>query len=369
MFSIVIKETKEFLREKTSLFFYIMFPIILIFLLGNLLGSIDKADQTIGEIKVQYLLETDDQFQVNAVQGFMDSVSKSNSLLTFEKAENLETAKKLAGDDKITAVVVFSGNPMTIKIYEGKDKIKNRAVSAVLNGFIQTDKSIMTVMESNPQALAGLDNKPTDFVQQKDLGMKRTMMDYYAVTMIAMICFMSTLLGAIAFMNERKNKTINRLIAVPQKRILIFLQKILGMFPPALLQILIIMLVSVFIFKANYAVSFQANILLFSMFVLVTLSCISVGAIIGMIVKRNPMLFVFPVVFTMMFFGGTNSKEIYIKGFSDALPIYQVQQAAFDLTVFGKYDRLSYVILGCLAVMAIALVTGAIIFSRKGEER
>ena len=49
MFSIIIKETKEFLRDKTSLFFYIMFPVILIFLLGSLLSATDKAEEAIGD--------------------------------------------------------------------------------------------------------------------------------------------------------------------------------------------------------------------------------------------------------------------------------------------------------------------------------
>jgi hypothetical protein len=71
----------------------------------------------------------------------------------------------------------------------------------------------------------------------------------------------------------------------------------------------------------------------------------------------------------MMFFGGTYSKEIYVKGISDAMPVYQVQEAAFDLAVFGNYGRSLSVIAVSLVTMIIALILGAWIFSRKEEER
>lgn len=369
MFSIVIKETKEFLRDKTNLFFFIMFPILLIFLLGNLLASMDKAEDAIGDIKIQYLLETKDQYQTMAIQGFIEAVGGDNSLLSFQKAEDLEEAKRLAGKDEITAAVLFTGDPLEIRIYEGTNQVKNRAVNAIFNSFVQTNKAILAVAAENPSILSGLGTGQEEFLEQKDLGVDRNMVDYYAVAMLAMICFMSMVAGAGAFVGERREKTINRLIIAPRNRVMIFFQKILGMVPQVVLQIIIIMAVSVLVYKAHYAATAKANLYLFFMFFIVTLCMVSVGATIGIVIKANPMAVLMPVLWIMMFFGGTYSKEMNIKGFTDLMPIYQIQKAAFDLSIFGRYGKANYVIVICILITIAALAFGAFLFSKKEGER
>ena len=57
------------------------------------------------------------------------------------------------------------------------------------------------------------------------------MIDYYAIVMIAMISFMSIILGCYCFPRRNQSKTLNRLIISPQSRVYLFLQKILGMVP------------------------------------------------------------------------------------------------------------------------------------------
>lgn len=368
MFNIVIKETKEFLRDRMNMFFFMIFPVLLVFLLGNLLSSMDKAEETIGEVKLQYQINTDNPYLISSINSFIDSAGEEGSLI-FEETKDLDESKSLASKDKIAAVVVFSGDPLEITIYEGSNHIRNRAISAIFQSYIQTHQTISSVLRTNPAAVNEISFEQGSHIEQKDLGVNRRMIDYYAVSMIAMIAFMSMMGGAGAFVGERQNKTINRLILAPQNRVYIFLQKILGMVPQVILQISVMMLICVFVFKANYCVTLQDNIYLFFMFAVVTLSMISVGAVIGIVIKANPVVVLMPILWIMMFFGGTYSKEVNISGFTDVMPVYQIQQAAFDLAIFGRYDKVNQVILGCLIVMIIALALGAFLFSRKEEER
>jgi ABC-2 type transport system permease protein len=368
MFNIVIKETKEFLREKTNLFFFLMFPVALVFLLGNLLGSMDNAEETVGQIKIQYLIETENPYQVMAIQSFVEAASDGNNL-DFEEAQDIASSKQLAGKDEITAAVVFEGDPMKIQVYEGSNHIQNRAVGAMLSSFIQTNKAIFAVSQLKPEVLSELNQTQEEYIEPKDLGVNRTMLDYYAVSMVSMIGFMSALVGAVAFVGERQNKTLNRLIIAPQNRVLLFLQKIIGMVPQVVIQILVIMSVSVVVFHAHYAATLQVNLYLFFMFFIVTLCMISIGAVVGMVIKANPMVVLMPIIWIMLFLGGSYSKEINIQGLTDAMPNYKLQQAAFDLAIFGRFEKANTVILVCLIVMAISLAVGAFIFSRKEEER
>ncbi|HWT76857.1 MAG TPA: ABC transporter permease [Mobilitalea sp.] len=369
MFSVIVKDTREFLRDRVNLFFYILFPVMLIFLLGNLLANMDKAEDAIGTIRIQYQRDTTDPYQQQAVMNFIGKVKEENGMLQFEETSDIKAARQLAGEDEITAAVLFTGDPMEIQIYEGTNQLKNKAVSAIFSSFIQSDKAYEAVFESNPQALSGLVLTQGEYVEQKDLGIHRTMMDYYAVTMLAMVCFMIILVGTGAFMGERQSKTINRLIIAPQNRVFLFLQKILGMLPQVAIQIVVIMFICVVIFKAHYAANTSDNLWLFLMFLCVTLCMVALGSAIGIVLKANPMAVIMPVLWIMMFFGGTYSREMHVKGLTEAMPIYQIQQAAYDLVIFGHHEKANYVIVISLLIMLAALITGAFLFSRKQEER
>lgn len=368
MFNIIVKEVKGFLREKTNLFFFLLFPVLLVFLLGNLLSSTDKAEDAIGGIKLKYQADITNSFQAAAIEQFIKAAGE-NPNVTFEQTDDLQSAKDEAGKDEITAVIEFFGNPLKINIYEGTNRIKNRTVNAIISGFSANGRAIAavikTILAADPAAMSQEDS---DYIKQKDLGVNRTMLDYYAVTMLAMICLFGVLQGTMVFIGERDNKTINRLYMAPQNRISIFFQKIIGILPGGILQLLIIMLFSVFIFHAHYAVSFQDNLYLFFMFFMVMLACVSVGAVVGLVIKANPMAVIFPPLWFMMFFGGTYSKEMKTD-IMDKMPVYHVQKAAFDLEMFGRYRAANIVILTSLTITVVMLAAGVLIFGRKEEER
>ncbi len=364
MFNIIFKETKEFVREKIYLFFFILFPVVLVFLLGSLLNSTDVAEEAIGTLKVQYQIDTEDPYTVAAIQSFAASVSDGSNII-FEETDQSETAKKLAGEGKITALVIFTGSPLEILVYEGANRIQNRTVEAILNGFAQSSAIISTVLQQAPQNLTGISTTQETYTKQKDLGVSRSMIDYYAVAMIVMIAFFSIMVGAGTFVAEKQTKTMNRLIIAPKSKASMFVQKVMGMLPQCLLQVTIIMSASVFIFHAHYGASLQVNLYLFLLFIVITFCMISIGSVVGLLINGSPIAVVMPVVWLMMFFGGTYSKELYIEGVSNHMPNYIFQQAAFELAIFGRYDSANKVMLSCLAVTAFALAVGAFIFHRK----
>jgi len=50
-----------------------------------------------------------------------------------------------------------------------------------MNGFVQTTKSVTTATKISPVSLSGGISVDGNFVSAKDLGVNRTMLDYYAV--------------------------------------------------------------------------------------------------------------------------------------------------------------------------------------------
>ena len=171
-----------------------------------------------------------------------------------------------------------------------------------------------------------------------------------------------------SFGDERKNKTILRLIASPLKRTNIFMQKVFGMMLSAGIEIGVIMIVGTAFFNVHYANNFSDNLLLFLFFFIsmMTLSC--VGVSLGLLIKGNPLLIFGPILWLMMFFSGTFSKELYIEGVTPYIPIYQLQQAAFQLILFSKKEKVLFIILIELIIGITFTIFGVIKFNKMQYE-
>lgn len=369
MLEIILKEVREFLRDKTNLFFFMVFPVIMVYLLGNLLSNYDNAEEAIGTLTVHYMIEVSDPADVMAVESFVQNLTDQENII-FEKTGSLDLSMEMAGRDEIDAVVLFTGSPMEIHIYEGMNRIRNRSVNAMMNGFSQINKAVKVLAKNNPMALADAANtgdSGSGFIEQKDLGIKRTMVDYYSITMLTMLSFTSLMIGSICFIGERQDRTIRRLKIAPVSQVKLFLAKILGLMPQAIMQTTLMMVLNTVLFKARYASNLIDNLYLFFMFFLITFAVISIGAVYGLFVNINPMATIFPVIWIMMFLSGTYSKEIFIDGVTQLMPIYQVQEAAFDLALFGNYEKANTVVLVCAVTSIVMLVVGAAEFRRREE--
>lgn len=366
MFQILIKEFKEFFRDKTSVIFLILFPCLMVFLLGNLLQHLDNADSVIGDIHIAYTVEATDPVAVAAIDSFLDGLAEVENI-TLKAEEDLETAKQNAAEDAITAAVCFT-QPLGIEVYEGSDSVKNSAVEAVFRSFSQTYSAVYTLASSQAQPADKSAADSNSLVVPKDLGVNRSMLDYYAVSMCAMVVFMGGISGAMAFLEEQKNHTLARLVITPKSRVSIYMQKILGTIPQAFLQVVAVMVSSTLLFGARYAATWQGNLLLFALFFSCSLAVIALCGILGLFVKANPMIYLMPPMWIIMFLSGTFSKEIFIEGVTTRMPVYLLQNAAFDLTVFGRTGRAAQFTLACIGIFVAAILAGALIFRRKGEK-
>lgn len=367
MIQIMLKEVRDYFRDKSCVFFFIIFPVILVLILGNALSAMDKAEDAIGELKIHYSIETTSFADIMSINEFINGV-EDNKNIFFEETEDADASIKMAGDGCIAAVVIFRNEPLEIHIYEGTDKIKNRTVNAMINGFSQINKAINVIVKSNPQVPQESISDGTDYIVQKDLGVNRTMLDYYAITMLAMLSFISIMLGSACIMGERQGKTIYRLKIASISQVKLFFAKIFGLLPQTIIQISILMILSTTLFGAHYAANVLDNLYLFLMFTMVTFTMISIGVVYGIFIDINPMAVIMPVIWVMMFLSGTYSRELFIGGISKYMPIYQVQEAAFDLAVFGRYQRANKVMLVCLSISVIMLIIGAVGFDKKEEK-
>lgn len=361
MLSLIIKQIREYFRSPVNVFMGLLFPVLLVFFLGTMLQNLDIADYDIGEISVQYSVSETDEQSGKAFAEFLDNID----MIKAEKNNDIQNALKLTDSGDTDAYIELKNGE--IVLHKGRNDIVNRALSSVLNSYIAVSDTYYKIASTDPSLLMNIDaDTEKSFVEQEGLGVTRSMMDYYAVSMAVMMIFMShMMMGCTAFKDEEKIFTMSRLYLSPLGRTKLFFGKLIGILPSAVISNAVIMLLSAFVFGARYCDNFIGNLLLFLLFSCCSMAATAVGMLIGIIIKIPAEGVIIPLAWSLLFFSGSFSKEIFLEGFSDKLPPYIVQQAAFRLTLYGESDSALAVIAVCLAVTVLVSLIGAVIFRHK----
>lgn len=363
MLKVAIKEMKAYFRSPVAVFMTVFFPCLLIYVLGTMLQSLDISDHSIGEINVRYNLSATDTYNAEAFKAFISGIN----MVKAEETTDKESALSLTDKGEINAYIELNGSD--IKIFTGDNDTINRALKSMLgsyNTMADTYKNIAMVNPSTLQEVINKDISEISYVEKNGLGVTRSMIDYYAVSVIVMMIFMSGITGQSEVFKEEKNgNTYSRLLLSTTPKLSIFFGKVLGSIPTSVITVGATMIFAVVLFDAKYCSDILGNILLVIMLLSVSLAATALGTVAGLILKIPAASVLMPVCWSMLFFSGTFSKEIFIEGFSTSLPPYLIQQAAFDLTLFGDSSGAIIVTLISLVIFVILTVIGAVVFSKK----
>jgi len=353
MFSIAFKEARSFFRNAPNLFFTIFFPSMCVFFLGTFLESIEVSDKAVGELSIAYYIEQKNSVSAAAfeefIQGLEDKGVVSAEKINFHKLSDAERQSYSAAVELKDSDII---------IYSGSDKIKNRTVKALFDSYHQISSAYLSVAVVNPAAVAGVQVSDQSFVKQKDLGTNRSMMDYYAVTMAVMIMFMGSCIGGSeSYINEQTFCTMDRLDVSPLNKTYLYFGKIIGALPMVILQVGAVMLTSTLFFDAHYCNTIGGNVLLIAMFFCASLAALSFGILFNLFFPMLPSsLVIMPIVWISCFFSGTFAMDIHINGVSEKLPMYVIQKAAFDLTIFSREEKAVHVIAASLIILVVIVL-------------
>lgn len=363
MLKIAIKEMKGYFRSPAAVFMTVFFPCLLIYTLGTMLQSLDISDFSIGKIKIQYNMSDTDKYNADAFESFITSID----MVEAESSTDKQNALSLTDSGEINAYIELHDND--IKVFTGDNDTINRAIKSMLGSYNVMADTYKNIAMINPTALQEVINKDVSdisYTEQNGLGITRSMIDYYAVSVIVMMIFMSNITGQSETFKEEKNtNTYSRLFLSTTPKLKLFFGKVIGAIPLSIITVVVTMLFAVILFDANYCSDVLGNILLITMLLSVSLAATALGTLAGLILKIPAASVLMPICWQMLFFSGTYSKEIFIEGFSNNLPPYLIQQAAFDLTLFGDGRGAIIVTVISLALFIILTVIGAIVFSKK----
>jgi ABC-2 type transport system permease protein len=290
MFKIFKKDIKLFIQDKKALTISILLPIILISLFGFIFKNDDGNKEHAKPIKLLLcdednsqlsnklisildscknlsITESDYLSSINLISrgknsgvliikdGFEDSLAKHLSLpleIKYDKAHELEI--RLLQSIIINKLLDTLGNEMLTKSVD----------SYIKNKFSDMDESILNMIKQNNNLSINfkklVDLKVTSVVGEKkniNLGLIQ------AIAGTATLILLFSVTGhATSIIEEKENGTINRLLCSPLKVSHILFGKMLSAFFIALVQLSIMFLFAVLLFRFDITINFPTFIIL-----------------------------------------------------------------------------------------------------------
>lgn len=359
------KEIIQNFRNVRAMIFLVLFPIILIVVLGTALsGAFDKSSE-FKDINILFSSPNDGSI-AQAFKGFM---SKGEEMgFTFVEAKSTQQALERVKKENYVCFININKNDL--EIYENdKQPFKAQLVEGVLGAFTQRYKAIAQIAKVTPEAVGKIvrDQSNPNFVKLSTLGGTRQpeAMDYYAVTMLTLIILYSSMTGAHAIKDEITAKTMKRLLCAPVKKYQVLTGKTLGSLAITLLQVLVVILISKFLLKTYWGNHLGTIFLVLASEVVMAVT-LGIGVAFIFRNERGILNILIPI---MAFFGGNympiddfGKTMLVISNYS---PIRWVNKALFSVIYSNDYSSVAQAIIINLVIAAIFLAIASVSFRKE----
>ncbi len=360
-------------RDRKTLMQMLLFPIILIFILGSALSNSFNFDN-ISKLNVAYLNEDADKGPLSsAFTEFLKNDVKE--LLEIKEAFSYEDGKQQVQEGKIEAFIyidkdftknMLSGDDININVYNSvHSSFRASMVKNIVDSFVDGSNAYT--------AAARLGGQPQGFERYKNLEStpisaeitRPKSIDYYAVTMLIMAMMFGTMYGGQAVTEDKLRNTYIRLNTAPIKQTELVLGQILGTIVTLFMQALIIIGITKYIYKANWG-----NNMAFVLFVCfsVIVLAVSLGILVFKLMKThnaaNGLLTLLVNVFTFISGGYVPIDMLSenMERISVISPNYLAQQAIFNSIFSGSgAETQSFLIIIWVAsavMFALSVVAG-----------
>ncbi|MCY6369648.1 ABC transporter permease [Clostridium ganghwense] len=368
--NIITKEVKQNFRNKRTLAIMILFPVILIVILGTAFSKSMSNDIKLGEIKVLYTV----QGEGNIGETFKELQKELKDYnVGFKETENIERAKSSVQDSNYSCYLLIDENNKDIKIYKNNRYYLGASfVEGILNTFVQRYNVINEIKEKNPGVLEevakGSEKKYTR-VQSLNEKKEPRAIDYYGVTMTTLIILYSAFTGAYGMIGEKNRKTEARIIAAPITKKEIFMGKTLGTLVVTIFQISIVIIFSKYVIGVNWGNNIGMLLLVIGSEIIMA---VSMGIGVAFLTKTEAAMsgilnFLIPI--TVFLGGGYVPLEEFnseiLNTISNFSPVRWVNSSILNIVFRNNYEKVIPAITINLVIAVIFLITASTLFRRE----
>lgn len=367
--SIFKKELIQNVRDKKSMFMMVIFPIVMILILGTAFKGNFSNTGSIPNMKVVYTLNKNVKI-TKTFESFMKDMEKSMNL-EFKKIDNKNKAVELIKNGKYDSYIEIKDDKYINISTNNLREFNASLIHALIDTFVQRSNVMEQIVEVNPRGIRNIKaNKEPSYVKVRSLNAKRTprAIDYYTITMFTMIILYSIATGAMSILSEKRRRTLERIRCSGISLGKIFIGKILGCISITIIQVSIIFLFTKYILKSDWGSNIGAILLIsFSLIVM----AVSIGVGMAVLIKNeNIMSVALNMIIPIFVFLGGGYIPLNLLGInvlnnmSKISPIKWTNDAIFRIIYGGDLSVTSTAILvNCIIALVFLMIP--LIFSRR----
>lgn len=367
---IALKEIKQNLRDKKSMAMMVLYPILLMIILGSALSGTFNDSISFKGSKVLYKTEGRESISNN----FKEFTKALNDLgiETIETEDEKQAIEKVE-DDTYACYIKVDEKDKKINLYKNERyNFKSDLIQTVLNTYVDRYNTIAEIYKENPKVLPKLmGEKEVNYVNEINVQKNRSprAIDYYAVTMLTMIVLYAALYGAFAIGGEYIRNTFNRIMCAPIKKVEILGGKVLGNIIVTVLQSFIVILFSKYALKAY----FGDNMLPIYLVILSEIiMAISIGVGVAFMTKKDTLcsaLLNIIIPFITFFGGGYvpigDFKNKAINLVSNISPLKWTNDAIFTFIYSNNIHNIKTAIIINMIIAVVFLSISSLIYKRQ----
>lgn len=368
--SITKKVIIQNLRDKKSMCFMILFPIILICILGAALGSWFSGSEGSYGADVLYCIQGNSElgksFEKNLVK------AKTGLDIEYTKTDNINTAKKEIATSKYGALILVKDNEIQL-VENEKYRFDAALVENILNVFVQKYNTVLEIARVDPGVLSKISGS-TDkkFIEERSLQANKAprAIDYYAVTMLTLIIMYASqgALGEIVY--ERHGKTQGRILCSSVNKYEYLTAKILGTLIVTMIQVAVIILFSKYALNAYWGNNIPAVLIVIASMIIFSTS---LGTGIAYIIKDDRVAStILGLAIPLLIFlgGGYVPLSMFggklIAAIAKISPVDWTNRAVLGIIYGNDLSVMPYAVLINI-VLSIVLIAASVLIFRKEE--
>lgn len=257
LLTLIKKETMQFFRSKSNVIVMLIFPIILIFIMGSSLNDIMGMEKNIFDDKIIY-------YRINApienevdLQRFYDFMIhfEKNTNVKFIENNNYKEATNDVNNNKAICFMDIYNDDINYFRNEKKENLESKVFRNLYEQYIKKYTFLKSIDKSNPQQMQTvLDYEIKILLKNENINQEEVdSFTYYTFAILILINIYISTITSMSMYKEQFLHTMTRLKVFNTKKINILLSKIALGIIVGLLQIIIVYIVSTRFFKVNWS--------------------------------------------------------------------------------------------------------------------
>ncbi|WP_337874972.1 ABC transporter permease [Exiguobacterium sp.] len=337
MWTFIKYDVKQRLRDRATLFWMLLFPLILIFGLGTMLSAVFSDTFKLPVTNVAYVEASTDQYR-EPLENFLND-EDIQAFIRLVPYEDIASAEQGVNDGDADVILRLDGSDITL-LYEEPTTVEFDVLEAILGQYTAIANQQITLTESGLSAPyeneAWLDTESVDLA-----GRTPSSLEYFTVTISIMTAlFGSFYITAMAREEQPNTGSYLRIQAAPVRTIQYRLARTFSRYVIILLQLILLFWFSHFVYRTFDLANIQ-----FGYLILAWLALTAYGVAIGFVIVNLPKL-------------STTTKDAVVNGFVAIIMILSGGYVpGFDQVTLNYAPWAAYVFMpifmrdGMLAVM------------------